>query len=129
MSKLLMLFCSAWITLASDAQAAATAGQSFSLNDWELACDNTRTCRAAGYQSDSEELTVSVLLTRKASANQTVTSALRIGDSEEALKGLPNPLSLSMTVNGKGLGQVLFKKDSLLAALSVTQTKALLAVW
>ena len=30
-----------------------------------IACDNTRTCRAAGYQADEDELPVSLLLTRR----------------------------------------------------------------
>ncbi len=47
------------------AQENTPAGVNFTHHDWELACDNTRTCRAAGYQSDDDQLPVSVLLTRK----------------------------------------------------------------
>ena len=40
----------------------------FELQDWGLRCDNTRTCRADGYQTDEAEYTraVSVLLERRA---------------------------------------------------------------
>ena len=31
---------------------AAIQGLHFSHKDWEMACDNTGTCRASGYQSD-----------------------------------------------------------------------------
>ena len=38
--------------LPAHAAPAAVSGVSFTHNDWTLACDNTRTCRAAGYQRD-----------------------------------------------------------------------------
>ena len=45
----------------------------FTHHDWEFVCDNTRTCRAAGYQSDNGQRPVSVLLTRKGGPGQAVT--------------------------------------------------------
>lgn len=45
----------------------------FSHLDWELACDNTRTCRAAGYHESFGDNAVSVMLTRKAGPNTPVT--------------------------------------------------------
>jgi hypothetical protein len=50
--------------------AASPQGLSFAHKDWELACDNTGTCRAAGYGATVGE--VSVLLTRNAGAAQRV---------------------------------------------------------
>lgn len=44
----------------------------FSHHDWQLACDNTRTCRAAGYQAEGEEPPMSVLLTREAGPRRPV---------------------------------------------------------
>lgn len=58
------------------AQEKTPPGVSFYHHDWELACDNTRTCRAAGYQSDNDELLVSVLLTRKAGPQQALLAVL-----------------------------------------------------
>ena len=57
---------------------AVVEGLSFEHGDWEVACDNTRTCRAAGYQSDDsdESLPVSVLLTRAGGAGTAVTLSL-----------------------------------------------------
>ena len=49
-------------------------GFSFSHKEWELACDNTRTCRAAGYQGEGGE--VSMLLTREAGPNTPVSMKL-----------------------------------------------------
>lgn len=70
---------------------------SFSHNDWELVCDNTRTCRAAGYQQDGEP--VSMRITRKAGPGTTLDIALQIGGEDEP-KG---PLRLKVgkaTVSG-----------------------------
>lgn len=111
------------------AQAADLPGLSFSHNDWEVVCDNTRTCRAAGYQSDDDKLAVSVLLTRKAGPRQPVTGELMIGtyDDEEALSKLPPVLQLSMRINGRALGKVELHKDEAAAKLSSEQVAALLA--
>lgn len=82
---------------ALSAAAADKAPVSFSHNDWELACDNTRTCRAAGYQQDGEP--VSMRITRKAGPGTTVDIALQAGGEDE-LKG---PLRLKVgkaTVSG-----------------------------
>ncbi|RYE66259.1 MAG: DUF1176 domain-containing protein, partial [Oxalobacteraceae bacterium] len=38
----------------------------FEHKDWEIACDNTRTCRAAGYQTEDVVPNASILLTRHA---------------------------------------------------------------
>lgn len=58
---------------------------SFSHNDWELACDNTRTCRAAGYQADSGAgEPVSMLITRKAGPGTAIDIELQTGGEEEA---------------------------------------------
>lgn len=57
-------------------------GLYFTHKDWELACDNTGTCRAAGYQSEDYSSDaglpppVSILLTRAAGANSTVRAQL-----------------------------------------------------
>jgi len=111
------------------AQAAHAEGLSFSHNDWELACDNTRTCRAAGYQSDSDELSVSVLLTRKAGPGQGVTGQLMIGEygENDVVSKLPKTFKLAMRVNGRAAGQVVVSKSSLVADLSAAQVAELLA--
>jgi hypothetical protein len=125
------LFAALALTLLSlPAQAAdRRAGLYFSHNDWELACDNTGTCRAAGYQSDEDESTVSVLLTRKAGPRRPVTAEMMIGDydDEDALSRLPSVFKVSMRIDGQDLGQLSVRKDTLTAELSSTQTDALLA--
>lgn len=111
--------------------AAGNEGIHFSHNDWEIACDNTRTCRAAGYQNDQDQeddlFAVSVLLTRKAGPDQPVTGSVMIGNyGDEA----PAPLSmrLMMRVNGRDLGSVNLDKRKYSAHLSDKQIAAMLAV-
>jgi hypothetical protein len=107
------------------ALAAAPAGLHFTHHDWEVACDNTRTCRAAGYQSEETAApAVSVLLERKAGANQPVTGTLRIGDYDE---DAPAPqTALAMKIDGRPLGQVRLDPNSMTAPLAAPQTAALL---
>lgn len=102
-------------------------GLSFQHEDWELVCDNTRTCRAAGYQSDEDQQPVSVLLTRKAGANQPVSGELMLGQGEDETSQQPPVLNLSMQVNGQSLGQVAVGTDTSLAKLAEPQVAALLA--
>ena len=40
------------------------AGVQFQHNDWSLACDNTRTCRAAGYSPEQPGNLLSLMLER-----------------------------------------------------------------
>lgn len=110
------------------AQAADLPGVSFPHHDWQLVCDNTRTCRAAGYQSDDNDLAVSVLLTREAGPSQPVTGELMIGDFEDddPVNQLPSEFELTMRINGQNLGQVLFDQGSREAELSTKQVNALL---
>jgi hypothetical protein len=119
------------LCFASWLQAAPDKGLSFLHHDWELACDNTRTCRAAAYQSDVDALSVSILLTRKAGPREGVTGQLMIGQygENEALNHLPPVFKLSMRINDKQAGQSLvIYQDKLVADLSSTQVAALLTV-
>lgn len=82
----------------------------FTHNDWQVACDNTLTCRLAGYQSESNtDMPVSVLLTRRAGSNANVTGKVKLGGTKEssakALMQLGNRHRLSLFINGKDLGE------------------------
>lgn len=106
------------------------ASMSFSHNDWELACDNTRTCRAAGYSSNEYgDKSISVLLTRKAGAAQPVTGQLMLGHygENDAVIRLPKKFKLTMRINGNSVGQVNLQRDSLETDLTTKQVAALLA--
>lgn len=113
--------------LSSLALAEGYSGLIFAHRDWELACDNTRTCRAAGYDTDSE-MGVSVLLTRKAGPYEPVTG--RIGhyrEEDPAFDSLPSVFKLSLRINEHPVGQVTISKESFVTDLTPKQVAALLA--
>ena len=117
--------------LSQNAKSENISGIYFSHKDWEIACDNTGTCKAAGYQSDdSESPPVSVLLTRKAGPNQPVTGELMIGhydDKDKLIKILQsNKYKLTMKTDGNAIGQVVINKESFTAALSNKQVNKLI---
>ncbi len=56
-------FAPVFALLSGFAVAACAQGMRFEHQDWELACDNTGTCRAAGYQQEEAQPAVSLLLT------------------------------------------------------------------
>jgi hypothetical protein len=95
---------------------------SFDYKDWELACDNTRTCRAAGYHPEDDEPNATILLTRAAGPNQVVTVQLQLADDEHH----PAPAELTMMVDGRSLGTVRIDAKSNIGKLTDTQVKALL---
>jgi hypothetical protein len=89
----------AWLALAASATVSvhAVAGEplgiSFSHKDWALVCDNTRTCRAEGYQAeDGDSEPVSLQITRPAGPNAPVSMAL-MHHSEKTVKA---PLQFSV---------------------------------
>lgn len=103
----------------------------FQNKDWEIACDNTRTCRAAGYHAEGDDAPpVSVLLTRRAGRNQNVEGQLQLGgpgDEDGPGKKPPTQLTLAMKINGQNLGTVTIRSDTRTTNLSKPQTAALLA--
>jgi hypothetical protein len=94
------------ILLAATVQAETVKGISFEHRDWELACDNTRTCRAAGYQNEGKP--VSMLLTRKAGQNTPVSiklQALLDSSAEEA------PQEMRLQVGELIIPEITLKKE------------------
>lgn len=101
----------------------------FDHHDWTLACDNTRTCRAAGYQSedgamDEMPLPVSLLLTRAAGAGTRVESELAVDPGENGNA----PRSVRLRIDGRDLGRVPLARNEATGRLSAAQTAAVLAV-
>lgn len=111
--------------LPAHAAPAATSGLGFTHNDWTLACDNTRTCRAAGYQNDedSNNAPVSILLTRRAGPDQPVSAELMLGQYDE----ITLPRQLSLQINDAKLGALKYNAAQGTAVLSPAQVSALLA--
>ncbi|UTY56796.1 DUF1176 domain-containing protein [Massilia sp. erpn] len=125
----LLLAAIACLFLAGHAAATPVAGLSFSHHDWEIACDNTRTCRAAGYHPDDREAhAMSVLLTRKAGAQQPVHAQLQLGDAAEepAVAQLRPNAKLQLRIDGKPQGTLVLGKDGVSAEIPAPQLSALL---
>lgn len=101
----------------------AITGLHFLHKDWELACDNTGTCRAAGYQAEDHlARPVSVLLQRAAGAHAPVSARVKIDAAH--IPAQRKPLQLSML--GRSYGTVALDLRSGEGQLSAAQTKALL---
>jgi len=119
------------LAAANDPAVLPYSGLSFGHGDWELACDNTRTCRAAGYHSDADDdgHRLSVLLTRKAGPDEPVTGQLMIAQTDQVpiLDSPPPVLELALRINEKTVGQVTVPKSSLVIDLTPRQVTALLA--
>jgi hypothetical protein len=82
MASARFLLCAA--PLAAPAWAQPRPGMDFSHHDWQLVCDNTRTCRAAGYAPDDGQDGAIVLLTRAAGPMQPVAGELQVGGDAPA---------------------------------------------
>lgn len=98
------------IAAISPMSAAASSAVEMTHQDWQVVCDNTRTCRLAGYQTESNsELPVSVLLTRRAGSNANVTGRVKIGAAKEsstkALLQLGRRHRISLVIDDKDLGE------------------------
>jgi hypothetical protein len=94
-------------------------GLYFQHKDWELACDNTLTCRAAGYPAEGASGSVaSILLSRLAGANTPITIRFKAlnDDNGDDIKG-----KFNIRQGATNLGSFTFDAD-----LSEVQVNALL---
>ncbi|EHM53900.1 DUF1176 domain-containing protein, partial [Cardiobacterium valvarum] len=101
-------------------------GSYFDHKDWEIACDNTGTCRAAGYQTDEDENAISLLLMRDAGADAAITGEITVIDRNGDEKNR-QPLSGHLYLDGKNLGKITFSSDDFVVSkgrLSPAQAKA-----
>lgn len=118
---LLTMLCG---TVILHATAAETLSQvRFEHKDWEVACDNTRTCRAAGYQTEGMVPNASILLTRKAGPNQPVVAELQLAQTED---DNATPAVLTMSIGKQTHGTIKMDRENRTGTLSPEQTMALL---
>ena len=90
---------------------------------WQIVCDNSGTCRAAGYQSDEgDDPPVSVQFTRKAGENESVQGAISLLDASAESA----PAQVEMHIDGKKIANITLQDDGS-ANLDPAQTEALLA--
>ncbi len=95
----------------------------FQHHDWVVACDNTLTCRAAGYATDDDS-TLSVLLTRKGGPDQAIQGRLTLQPEE----GQTQPKgALHLRIQQQDLGVLATAKGEGTHSLNAAQTSALLS--
>ena len=69
---------STFLLLATLAVPVASSAQSLESKDWQVVCDNTRACRAAGYSAEGSEHPVSLLVARASGQGQPVVAELQL---------------------------------------------------
>ncbi|WBR99890.1 DUF1176 domain-containing protein [Pseudoduganella sp. SL102] len=101
-------------------------GLHFAHHDWEIACDNTHTCRAVGYYQSEEPGTpaASVLLERAAGPGRPVTATLMLS-SFDGEYWVPKAGTVAMRVDGHALGHVTLGGEDMQGTLSAAQARAL----
>lgn len=119
-------------TASISAMSAAATPVTFESQDWQVVCDNTRTCRLAGYQAENDsEMPVSVLLVRRAGSNTKVDGKVKLGGAKEgsakSLLQLGNRHRISLIIDGKDYGEAQpYSSTTNDASLTETQVNALL---
>jgi hypothetical protein len=121
----------ALLTLGASLTAAGeTPGISFSHGDWEIACDNTLTCRMAGYSSEEDAGNgrgySSILITRAAGPNALLEGKVSLADHGKYERYKP-PRVLTFRIDGKSKGELNLREEHDMYPLAPTQTQALLA--
>jgi len=105
----------------------AAGAQSFDGQDWQVVCDNTRACRAAGYSAAGSDAPVSVLFSRASGPGRPVYAELQLGtlDARSVRAG-----SVVMVIGGKPAGTIRLDKNNhgdLNAAAAAALLKAVVA--
>ena len=108
------------------AMATSIQGIGENYQDWDLVCDNTGTCRMAGYQDESSD-PVSILFTRAAGENAVVEGKFTILPFGETDRDVQVGQDIEIWLNGKSLGTVKHISDDAPDKLTEEQTKALLS--
>ncbi|ULJ69193.1 DUF1176 domain-containing protein [Wielerella bovis] len=110
----------ALLCLSGSLNAAPLQGISFSHHNWEVVCDNTGTCRVAGYQDYGDHRAVSVLFTRAAGENAPIKGRIALVQPENV------PISdIRLVLNNQSLGSLKLDNDGY-GQLSPQQTQTLL---
>ena len=121
MKKVLLLTLLPVVAMATSIKAI---GENY--QDWDLVCDNTGTCRMAGYQEEGDD-PVSILFTRAAGENAAVEGRFTILPFGEADRDVQVGQDIEIWLNGKSLGKVKHISDDAPDKLTEEQTKALLS--
>jgi hypothetical protein len=127
-AKFLTWFRAAWALFALCASMAAAAGEhgvSFWHKDWEIVCDNTLTCRMAGYSDESDDEWGSVLITRAAGPDTPLQGKVTLADYDND-ESANRPRTLTLWIDGKSLGKLTDIDAGYNYSLKPAQIRALL---
>ena len=113
-----MLFVLAMLSLSAQA---VQSGKTLEHKDWEVVCDNTRTCRIAGYAKE-EDPSGSILLTRAAGPGTETVGEVTLGDTEDDSEPAEK---LTLWINGKSAGDLVAADDNW--RMSASQTSAVIS--
>ena len=105
----------------------AANAQSFDSQDWQVVCDNTRACRAAGYSAAGSDAPVSVLFSRASGPGRPVYVELQLGTLDARSV---RPGSVVMAIGGKPAGTIRLDKNNhgdLNASAAAALLKAVIA--
>ena len=85
---------------------------SFFKDDWEMDCDNTLTCRAAGYQNSESDKPVSILITREPglASSRKVEIKLASDGSPEMNDVFKKAMTVSILINHQDKGSIALKE-------------------
>ena len=110
------------LLLAALALPPAVNAQSFDGKDWQVVCDNTRACRAAGYSVDGSDNPVSVLLARASGPGRPLFGELQLGTLDARAA---RPASVVLVIGGRSAGTIRVDRNNH-ADLPAPATTALL---
>ena len=96
--------------------------QSLEVKDWQVVCDNTRACRAAGYSAEGSEHPVSLLVARASGPGQPVVAELQLGTLDARAV---HPASVALVGGGKSAAAIRIDRNNH-AELAPTVVAALL---
>ena len=88
---------------------AAAGAQSPVARDWQVVCDNTRACRAAGYSVEGSDNPVSLLVARASGAGQPVVAELQLGTLDARAV---RPASVALVGGGKAAASIRIDRDN-----------------
>ena len=94
---------------ASLAAPVAAGAQPLEGKDWQVVCDNTRACRAAGYSVQGSEHPVSLLVARASGPGQPVVAELQLGTLDARAV---HPASVALVGGGKSAAAIRIDRNN-----------------
>ena len=91
------------LLLSALAAPVAAGAQSLESKDWQVVCDNTRACRAAGYSVEGSDHPVSLLVARASGPGQPVVVELQLGTLDARAE---HPASVALMGGGKAAAAI-----------------------